>query len=261
MTIARKKIKMIIALARAEYKKEFAGSGLGIFWAIFRPVVTILAYYFVFTALRAQPVDSVPFIIFLAPAVFTWTFLSESFTGGAQSIRANSFLVKKVVFPIQILPLIKVTANVFNQFIYIVITLILLLVYKIPITIHSIQIVYYLAAGFVFITILSTFVACLAVMSIDIIHLLNSIIQILFYATPVIWPIEMTGNLGFIGKILKYQPFTYVVEGVRNSLLQNEWIIFKEFNQFIVFWSITILSYILMRFYFNKTKGEYADVI
>ena len=96
------------------FKTKYAGSYLGIIWAFVQPVVTILLYWFVFqVGFRSRPLGDYPFVLWLTAGLVPWFFFSDAWNGATNSMLEYSFLVKKVVFDIGILPVIKIFSAFF----------------------------------------------------------------------------------------------------------------------------------------------------
>lgn len=106
--------KMIFKLAKNDFKTKYAGSYLGIIWAFVQPIMTILLYWFVFqVGFRSQPYGDYPFVLWLTAGLVPWFFFSDAWNGATNSMLEYSFLVKKVVFDIGILPVIKIFSAFF----------------------------------------------------------------------------------------------------------------------------------------------------
>ena len=108
--------ELIWKLAKNDFKSRYAGSYLGIFWAFVPQIVTVLVYCFVFSVgMRSDATGSTdyPFVLFLVAGICPWFFFSEALGSGAGALLEYNFLVKKVVFKISILPIIKVIAATF----------------------------------------------------------------------------------------------------------------------------------------------------
>ena len=111
--------RLIWKLAKNDFKKRYAGSYLGFLWALVQPVVTVLMYWIVFDKVfqtRAQMVASgveVPYVLHLTAGLVPWFYFSEAITNGTNALLEYSYLVKKVVFNISILPIIKLYSCVF----------------------------------------------------------------------------------------------------------------------------------------------------
>ena len=109
--------KLIWTLARNDFKTKFAGSYLGIVWALVQPVVTVLVYWFVFQVGLKQTDTSAyngyPFILWMLAGLVPWFYFQEAMTGGTNVLMEYSYLVKKVVFKIEILPVVKAVSALF----------------------------------------------------------------------------------------------------------------------------------------------------
>ena len=116
--------KLIWSLSKNDFKTRFAGSYLGIVWAFVQPVVTVLVYWFVFqVGLKAGRTNEYPFVVWLVAGLVPWFFFSEALNGGTNALIEYSYLVKKVVFKISILPIVKVMSAVFVNAFFILFTL------------------------------------------------------------------------------------------------------------------------------------------
>ena len=101
--------EVFATLVRNDFQARFAGSYLGVFWAFVQPVITIVLYWFVFQfGLRSGNVSDHPFILFLMGGLVPWFYFSESWSGASSSLVEYNYLVKKVVFNVGFLPVIKV---------------------------------------------------------------------------------------------------------------------------------------------------------
>ena len=103
--------KLIWKLAKNDFKTRYAGSYFGVVWAMVQPVVIVLVYWFVFqiglnnaTAELKQGI-TVPFVLWLVSGIVPWFYFSESLSNGTNALLEYNYLVKKVVFNIDILPL------------------------------------------------------------------------------------------------------------------------------------------------------------
>ena len=106
--------KLVFSLAKNDFKTKYAGSYFGTIWAFIQPIVTICVYWFVFgLALRNGSDKGVPFVLWLIAGLIPWFFFQEGLIGGTNALLEYNYLVKKVVFNIRILPVVKVFSAVF----------------------------------------------------------------------------------------------------------------------------------------------------
>ena len=106
--------KLIWKLSKNDFKTRFAGSYLGIIWAFVQPIVTIIMYWLVFEkglkagAQLSKDGIEVAFVLWLSAGLVPWFFFAEALNNGTNALLEYNYLVKKVVFKISILPIIKI---------------------------------------------------------------------------------------------------------------------------------------------------------
>ena len=118
--------KLTVQLAKNDFKTKYAGSYLGTVWAFIQPVVTVLVYWFVFeVGLNAgsQKVKEgldIAFVLWLTSGLVPWFYFSEALTNGTNSLLEYNYLVKKVVFNIDVLPIVRCAAALFIHSFFII---------------------------------------------------------------------------------------------------------------------------------------------
>lgn len=156
--------KLLWQLAIADYKKRYVGNYLGILWAFIQPTVTILVLWFVFQmGFKSGSIDNFPFILWLISGLIPWFFISEAVINSTNSIIINSFLVKKMVFKVSLLPLIQILTSFFTHLVFIGFMLLIFLVYKKLPNLYWMQIPYYIFATIFFVLSVSWFTSSIAV--------------------------------------------------------------------------------------------------
>lgn len=252
------KFKLINYLAKANLKKENKATSLGYVWIVLAPLITAITYGIVFGIIfggKKDGIDSFPWQI---SGFFPWYFLADSFTGGAFSLVNNRNLVTKLVFPLELLTVIEFLKNSYKLLILIVITAIILMIYQIYPTIYWLQLIYAYIASFAFIYGITLLFSALIVLYKDLGNFINSIMQMLFWASGVVWSIYEIDHAAL--SILKINPFLYLVNVFRNSFLGRNWF-WEEPRDALIFWGITIICIILGRYLFKKNRKDFADFI
>ena len=103
---------LLFQLTVRDFKSRYLGSYLGLIWAFIQPLITILIFWFVFElGFKSAPVGNFPFILWLMTGIIPWFFISESLGSGTGSVVENSYLVKKIVFRVSMLPVIKILSG------------------------------------------------------------------------------------------------------------------------------------------------------
>ncbi len=251
--------RLIIELAKNDLKNRFLGSYLGIVWAFVQPIVTILIFWFVFqVGFKSAPVEDFPFILWLICGMIPWNFFSESLLGSTTSILDNSYLVKKIVFRVNVLPMVRILSSLFIHLFFIAVIFIMFLVYGYKPSIYNLQVIYYLLALIVFILGLSWITSSLVIFFRDLGQIIGIIIQFGFWLTPIFWSFNiMPEKYHFIFKL---NPMYYIVEGYRDSFINHVWF-WHHYNLTINFWMITCGVLIVGILLFKKLRPHFADML
>ena len=251
--------KLIQKFSINDFKSRYAGSFLGIMWAFIQPTVTIAVYWFVFdVGLKSAPTGGMPFILFLITGIIVWFFFSECLVNGTNCFREYSYLVKKVTFNIKILPTVKIISSLYTHIFFIAFTVVMMLLYSQPITLHLVQIVYYLICLIVFLTGLTWVTASLQPFFTDILQFINVGMQVLFWGTPILWDINIfPANLLWI---LKLNPLYYIVQGYRESFFGTGWF-WEHPVMTAYFWGFSLVLLLIGIAVYRKLRPHFADVL
>lgn len=253
--------KMLINLALNDFKNKFAGSYFGIIWAFIQPVCTILVFWFVFQfGFRSQDVGEVPYILWFMTGLIPWFFFSEAWNSSTSAFVEYSYLVKKVVFKINILPMIKILSALFVHLFFVLFMFIFYLCYGIKLDIYALQIVYYSICVIALVTVLSFITAPLVVFFKDLTQILNIILQFGMWLTPIMWNIETMEIAESTKFLFKLNPMYYIVQGYRDSLIYKN-IFYYNIKQTIYFWLLILIFSLLGKFIYKKLKPHFADVL
>ncbi len=252
---------LIWKLAKNDFKKRYAGSYMGAVWALAQPVVTVVMYYIVFDKLMGgagRGVKDVPFVLFLTAGLVPWFYFNEALNNGTNALREYDYLVKKVVFKISILPIIKVIAASFIHVFFVAVLLIVAALYGYYPTIYTIQILYYSACLFVFVLALCYATCAVVVFFKDLTQIINIALQIGIWATPILWNIDTAPEEWVV--ILKLNPLVYIVNGYRSAIYERSWF-FEDFFSTMYFWIATVVLFGIGVAVFKRLKPHFADVL
>lgn len=254
--------RLIVKLAKNDFKTRYAGSYLGIFWAFVQPVVTVLVYWFVFqVGFRSGSTQDCPFVLWLVSGLVPWFFFQEALIGGTNSMMEYSYLVKKVVFKISVLPIVKICSAIFVHLFFIGFTCILFMCYGYFPGLHIVQLVYYLICMFVFVLAISYMTCAIVVFFKDLSQIINIILQVGVWMTPIMWDYTMlTDPYPIAMWILKANPMFYVVQGYRNAFISGTWF-WEDLGWTIYFWAVTGVLFALGGLVFKRLKPHFADVL
>ncbi len=251
---------LIWNLAKNDFKTKYAGSYLGIIWAFIQPVVTLLVYWLVFEfGLKiGSPTQGVPFMLWFSCGLVPWFFFSDAINNAMYCYFEYSYLVKKVVFKISILPIIKIISSLFIHIVFIGFIIIIANVYNFYPNKYIVQLVYYIFCTFFLVLAISYSTSAIVLFFKDLSQIINILLQIGMWATPIMWSYTIVPEK--YKWIVKLNPMYYIVEGYRDTLINHIWF-FDKYFQTIYFWIITIGIFGMGAFIFKKLKPHFADVL
>lgn len=258
--------KLIARLSVNDFKTKFAGSYLGIIWAFIQPVITILVYWFVFekgfkpVAIHNAAGAKVPYVLWLIAGMVPWFFFSEALSGGTRALLDYSYLVKKVVFKIDILPMVKVISSVFVHLFFMAFAVILYALYGYYPDFYTLQILYYSVCLCILVTGAVYLTSAVVVFFRDLNQVINIVLQVGVWVTPIMWDMS-TMDIGETFKnILKINPLFYIVQGYRDSLIGKTAFWERGFHT-AYFWIFTIACFWVGNYVFKRLRMHFADVL
>lgn len=252
--------KQIFQMAQKDLKKQFSGTALGIAWPIIKNLIFVFAYWFTIqVGLKGgkhNPYE--PYIVWLVVGLLPWFFIRDTLVPAASSIRKNKYLVTKMVFPVSMISTFKVLSAFISSFMFVGIGFLICFAYGIFPNIYWVQIIYYAVAALILLVAISLTTSALVVVSRDVEFFLNSIIVLIFWVSPILWPIS---NLHGITKIIvKLNPFFYIIEGFRESMLYGKW--FWESPVLTAyFWAVVVILFVIGIFIHGKLRDYFADIL
>ncbi len=250
---------LAVKLGKSNFKNRFANTSLGTIWGFAQPFVFMITYVIVFQyILKTNSSGEYPYVVWFLPGMAMWMFLSDAILNASNSIRGYSYLVKKVVFPVDIIPIMSLTSSSIIGLFLIIIAIGASVIYGfIP---NFLIVLYMIFASLCFIIAFTRFTSALTTLVPDFSQLLNIVMQLFMWFTPIVWNMSMVS--GKVGMFLKAFPFTYIIEGLRQAFLPNSTIITENYGIYtIIFWAITIIVFVWGNAIFNKSKKDFADVL
>ncbi|MGI6071171.1 MAG: ABC transporter permease [Blautia sp.] len=253
--------RLVLSLAKNDFKTKYAGSYLGIVWAFIQPVVTMMVYWFVFTVgFKSGNAMNYPFVLYLISGIVPWFFFQDALNGGTNALLEYNYLVKKVVFKISILPVVKVISAALVHVFFIAFALVMCTFNGYPPTIHTIQVIYYSGCVFMFALALSYATSAIVVFFRDLTQIINIVLQVGIWMTPIMWDLNMLANHPLVMKLFKLNPMYYIVSGYRDSMLGRMWLT-EHLAWGLYFWVVTALLFWLGSVIFKRLKPHFADVL
>jgi len=237
-----------------ELKARYRGSTLGFLWSFLNPLLLMSVYALVFSVYLRFGTEN--YVVFLISGLLPWLWFSSSLLEASNSILAGGNLIKKVLFPAEVLPLVVVLSNFVNFLLSIPILLCFVIGFKRPLgpafvslpVVMVIQMVLTIGLAFMF--------SALCVHYRDIQHILANLLTLWFFLTPIIYPFKnipeqfrFTVNLNPIAPlVLAYQNIFY--EGL-----------FPNFLQLSEVAVMAVLVYLLGASIFERYRGIFAEEV
>ena len=239
-----------------DIKVRYAQSVLGVGWAVIQPVFLMIVFTLVFGRLARLDSDGAPYAIFSYVALVPWTYFSNALTDSTTSLVQNSALITKVYFPRIILPLSSILSKLIDFTIALGLVIGLLVWYKtvpnvgVAVIPLLVLLMILTAAG------LGIWMASLAIQYRDIKYALTFIIQMLMFASPVVYPLNMVPERYQI--LYSLNPMVGVIEGFRSAFLATNPM---PWNLIGIGFCVAIALLVAGTFYFRRNEESFADVV
>lgn len=252
--------QMILELAKRDFRSKYLGSYLGILWAFVHPTIYVAILWFVFeVGFKSQPAGDVPFVLWMLCGIIPWFFFSDCLSSATSSILDNSFLLKKVNFSVGMLPIVKILSALVLHGFFIIVIFVMSLVYGRPITLHSLQVVYYLFSAIVLLLGLSWITSSVIIFFRDMGQIVSMVLQFLFWMTPIFWSAKIL-PVKYLNMV-KLNPVYYLVEGYRESFIYHVWFWDGHYELTAYYWLFTGFVFIVGAVIFKRLRPHFADVL
>ncbi len=251
--------QLILTMAKREVKGQYAASILGAAWTFIHPLVLIFVFWFVFSVgFKAKPMNDVPFVVWLTAGMMPWFLFADILTTSVGVIIAHTNLIKKTLFPSQILPLVRIAAALVTHLVFLVLLLGLLIFQHIPFTWYYLQFFYYSLCLSLFVLGVSWMVSALNVFVRDVAHVVSVVVQVGFWITPIFWDLNIMPAK--VQMILKLNPMFYIVQGYRDSFIYGVGF-WQHPYQTLYFWAVCGVAFFAGAYVFERLKPQFADVL
>ena len=258
---------LIQSLVARELKARYRGSVLGFFWSFFNPLLLLLVYTFVFTyvMLGAHDKRIEPYALFMFCGILPWTWFSSSLAEAAGVLIAGGNLIKKVLFPAEILPIVTVLANMVHYFFGLVILAGFLIWYQRPLNFSELAL--FPVVVLVQLILTTSFALLLSALTVhfrDIRDILSNLLTFWFFATPIIYPYFMfqdplTGQEKWQGQLLKLNPFTHLAITYQEILFFNGPV--GHLKWLLVLGVISIGFFLFAYWVFDRLRDTFAEEV
>ena len=233
---------------------------LGFFWSFVNPLLLLLIYSFVFTVVMPgiHPPELEPFALFMFCGILPWTWFSSSLLEASNVLIAGGNLIRKVLFPAEVLPIVTVLAGLVHFFLGLPILVGFLIYYRVPVTpgdllwfpvIVLVQLI--LTVG------LALLVSSLTVHFRDVRDLLSNLLTLWFFATPIIYPLSQAP--ADVQRLLNLNPFTHLAVSYQEVLFRPG--PFTQWPRLLTVGGVSIVVFLVGYFVFDRLRETLAEEV
>jgi len=251
---------LIHTLVVRELKARYRGSALGFLWSFINPLMLLAVYTFVFMFIfdpgRGDDID--PYALYLFCGLLPWTWFSTALMNASNSLLVNGNLIKKIIFPAEVLPTVSVLADGVNFLLGLPIYFVFWLWFRpsglswhilwLPLVVF-IQLIFTLGLGY--------FVAALTTHYRDVKDLLLNVLTLWFFGSPVIYSMSLIHNQT-VRTLLELNPMTHVIEGYHSSIFVGELIHWKRLG---VTGLLAIALFLGGYYFFDRLRDSFAEEV
>jgi lipopolysaccharide transport system permease protein len=254
----RKYRALIQSLVARELKARYRGSVLGFFWSFFNPLLLLLVYTFVFAYVMKPPANFPNFALFLFCGILPWTWFSTSLIESSNVLISGGNLIKKVMFPAEVLPIVTVLANMVHFLLGLPILIVFLVYFDAPLQLSEllwfpvvvlVQLILSIA--------LALILSALTVHFRDIKDILANVVTLWFFMTPIVYPWQTAPPQ--IRRFLDLNPFTHLAISYQ-EILHSEGS-FGHWKWLVALGIGSVVLFFFGYFLFDRLRDSFAEEV
>jgi len=250
---------LVQSLVARELKARYRGSVLGLVWSFVNPLLLLSIYSFVFSTL--MPTDdrrTQPFAVFLFCGLLPWTWFQASLTEASASLISGGNLIKKVLFPAEVLPIVSVLANMVHFLLGLLILAAFMIGFRhypnpsslvwFP-AVVLVQLIFTLGLAFA--------LSALTVHFRDVRDLLANVLTLWFFATPIIYPYFMSTVERFL-YLFRLNPFYHLAVSYQEILFFDH---FGHARSLLLLGVLSIAVFLAGYWLFDRLRDSFAEAV
>jgi len=251
---------LIQTLVVRDLKARYRGSVLGFFWSFINPLLLLLIYNFVFSTVMpgVRPADLEPYALFMFCGILPWTWFSSSLLESSSTLLSGGNLIKKVLFPAEVLPIVTVLANLAHFFLGLPILVAFLVYYRRPL--DPVELLWFPVIVLVQLVLtvgLALLLSALTVHFRDLKDLLGNLLTLWFFATPIIYPISQAPE--YMRWAMNLNPMTHLAISYQEVLFyvgpHGHW---RWLMSLAV---LAVMIFLLGYFVFDRLRDSFAEEV
>src|SRR5262245_27364509 len=256
---------LIHSLVSRELKARYRGSILGFFWSFVNPLLLLTVYTIVFNyILPNRGLETQPYALFLFTGLLPWTWFSSSLLESSNILIAGGNLIKKIIFPAEVLPFVSVIANMVHFLLGTPILLIFILIYKVPINANAIFFPVIILIQLILTLGFALWISSLSVHFRDLRDILANLLTLWFFCTPVIYPFKVTflqedETISRIFKwVLYFNPVSYVMDSYHQAIFYGK---MPDLRHLGIVLAFAVFVFFSGYFVFDRLRDTFAEEV
>lgn len=252
-------------LVVTDFKLRYQGSALGYMWSVLKPLFLFAILYIVFDKFLRLGRNIEHFPVYLLLGVVLWSFFVEATNNGLRSIVSRGGLIRKINFPKYIVVISGTISSLINLGINLVVIVVFMLINGVGFSLGSLMIIPLIIELYIFALAIAFFLAALNVKFRDVGYLWDIFLQAAFYATPIIYPLQMiVSQSELAAKLIMFSPVAQVIQDARYFVVTADSIRLTDVASGVVIWMpfvIIIATSLLAILYFKRSQGRFAELV
>jgi lipopolysaccharide transport system permease protein len=248
---------LIRSLVSRELKARYRGSVLGFFWSFINPLLLLVTYGLVFTYMLPvqRSAGMEPYLLFFACGILPWTWFQSSLAEASGVLIAGGNLIKKVLFPAEVLPVVTVCTNLVQMLLALPV-LALFLLYHGRLSLAATLVLLPILVELVFVLGLALVVSALTVHFRDIQSILGHLLHVWFFASPVLYSYADLGPR--MKSVLRFNPMTHVLVSYQQTLFEGR---FDHWRGLGAAAAVAVATFALGAWLFDRLRDTLAEEV
>ena len=248
--------ELLYFLMWRDVKVRYKQTVLGVIWVVLQPLLMMLVFAFLFGRVAGIKSDGLPYSLFAYTGLLMWTFFSSAVNAAGNSLVNSAGLITKVYFPRLLVPIAAVGATLVDFAVAFIPLVIMMIFWKVQLTLNLLLLPVFIVMVVVLALGAGMWMAALNVKYRDIRLALPFVIQLWFFASPIIYPLSMVE--GKLRWVLALNPMAGIIEGFRTSVYSH-----KPFDwSTIGFAAVVAVIFLVYSIYnFRRAERKFADIV
>ena len=255
---------LIQSLVARDLKARYRGSVLGFFWSFVNPLLLLLVYTFVFNVMmpgaRGAGLDARTYPVFMFCGLLPWAWLSSSLLESSMVLISGGNLIRKVLFPAEVLPLVTVIAGLVNFLLGLPILFAFIAYFGVPLVWSDLPWLPVILVVQLTLTLgLALLLSVLTVHFRDLRDLLGNVLTLWFFATPILYPLaQAVAQAPAAATLMKFNPFTHLALAYQGVLYDPG--PYREWDNLLIVGAGSLVVLLFGYFVFDRLRDTLAEV-